>query len=103
MDFSTASNVADLRASYDDATNKLDVVQMANVISNLINKAIKEKNLNDLLKIYDNKSLFALAAVHLTGRTLRNFQNWLTLTLVSERDPVLRQAVSAYLPNISFS
>ena len=103
LDFSNASNVTELQALYSDETSQLDVTQMANFVSNLIKKAIEQRDLNDLLKIYDDKSLFALAAMHLTGRTLKKFQNWLTRTLVSGRDPVLRQAVSTNLPSISFS
>jgi AAA domain, putative AbiEii toxin, Type IV TA system len=78
MDFSDAENVADLQSAYGVKTTTFDVTQIADGVRSSINTAIEQQDLEALLRIYDDKGLFALAALHLTGRSLKQFESWLT-------------------------
>jgi ABC-type cobalamin/Fe3+-siderophores transport system ATPase subunit len=103
MDFSDAENVADLQSAYGTKTTIFDVTQIADGVRSSINTAIEQKDLEALLRIYDDKGLFALAALHLTGRSLRKFESWLTRTLGNNQASDLKLAVSEKLPEIIFS
>ncbi len=103
MDFSDAENVIDLQSAYGAKTTAFDVTQMANGVRSSINSAIEQQDLEALLRIYDDKGLFALAALHLTGRNLKQFESWLTRTLGSNQASDLNLAVSEKLPKITFS
>ena len=102
LDLSATANVAEMQTAYDKRTTGLDVGQIAEGARSLIAKGINEKDLEGLLRIYDNKRLFALAARHLTDRSLREFESWLTRTLGSDKAPELKQAIREKLPEIIF-
>ena len=102
LDLSGVAKVADLQTAYYERTAGLDVEQMAASARAQIAKAIEEKDLEALLRIYDDKGLFALAAAHLTGRSLKQFESWLTRTLASDNASDIKLAIREKLPEIAF-
>lgn len=102
LDLSDATNISDLQNAYNEKTTGLNVAQMADLVSSAINNAIEQKDLEALLRVYDDKGLFALAATHLTGRSLKQFESWLGRALGSSQESDIKRAISEILPSIVF-
>jgi len=71
-------------------------------IGHQIEKALEEEDLPNLLRIYENKGLLALAAQHhLTQKKRDNFEGWLTRMMNNkERTPNLTATLKEVLPRI---
>ena len=102
LDLSHAADVPALQAAYLKKAVELDVGQIADGVRTLIATAIEQQDLEALLKIYDNKGLFALAANHLTNRSSKQFESWFTRTMAVDQATDLKQAVKDELPEIAF-
>ena len=103
LDLSAALSADDLKSLYALETNGIDIEQLAAEARSEIDKAIASQNLESLLKIYDNKGLLALAAQHLSGRSLGQFKGWLTRSLKSDQTSSLRVAVLDALPVLTLA
>lgn len=101
IDLSNASSVDDIAAEYAQKTAALDIPVLANKVRNRIQTAIRNSDLPELLAIYDNKGLMALAAKHLKNTRQKDFESWLTRVLRSDRLPALTTALRQHLPNLA--
>ena len=63
-------------------------------------KAKSNKDLTALLARYDNKGLFALAALHLKRTRASHFEDWLTRVLLNNKAPAVLVAIRAALPSL---
>ena len=102
VDLSLEENVEGLKSACGQATALLDIDGLAAEARGKITSAIKNKDIEALLKVYDNKGLLALAAQHLSDRNLKQFEGWLTRSLKSEKMPALRGALREKLPNLIY-
>jgi len=102
VEFEGNNNLDEFFASYQQSMSKLDIEELANNIRADIEAVIESKDLEELLAIYDNKGLLALAAQHLRNNRKNAFEQWLTRILRDEvRSTELINALKAVLPNIS--
>lgn len=85
IDLSNASSVDDIAAEYAQKTAALDIPVLANKVRDRIQTAIKNSDLPELLAIYDNKGLMALAAKKLKNARQKDFESWLTRVLRNHR------------------
>ncbi|WP_310320340.1 hypothetical protein [Hydrogenophaga palleronii] len=101
LDLSAPKNVASLVFEYTTQTAQLDVANIAAEATSKIRDASTNGDLPDLLTIYDNKGLLALAASHLKQTRVVAFEAWLTRMLRDEvRAPNLAAALKAVLPRV---
>ena len=100
MDLSDAKSVPDLEKRFTLGTESLDVGTFALEATEQIQSAIDNHDLVILLKHYDNKGLFALAAKHLKNTTAKSFEEWLERVLGNGSVPQLDKAIRKSLPNI---
>jgi len=64
-------------------------------------KAVEERDLSKLLKLYDNKGLFSIAALHIRSTTADNFKNWIIRMLNSGKLPMVTDALKEILPVVT--
>jgi len=100
IDLSESSDVLEIAAQYNTKTNALNIADIAQRAKDRINEAQENCDLPKLLANYDNKALMALAARHLKGMKLTDFESWLTRVLRNNKLPALTTAVRNILPEI---
>ena len=99
IDFSDAVDVAALAADYKRKTETLDVVALAKMASDNIQKAIAEKNIAELLKWYDNKGVLSIAC-KAKDTTKALFEQWIVRALRNNTVPEVSTAIRNVLPAI---
>jgi len=100
IDLSESADVFEIASKYSSKTNALNIADVAQRAKNRINEAQQNSDLPMLLANYDNKALMALAAKHLKGMRLTDFESWLTRILRNNKLPPLTTAVRNILPKI---
>ena len=100
LSFQSASTTDELVDAYRTGMAVLDVAAIVEGIKASIEAAEAEKNLPELLKLYDNKGLLADASSHLKSTGRNAFEAWLTRALRNDSAPELVDAVGAALPQI---
>lgn len=100
IDLSSADNVSDIASEFDRQIAALDITSIAKAATERIRLAIADDSLPALLANYDNPGLLALAASHLKGTRLGNFEAWLTRVLRNGTVPALSQAIRESLPEV---
>ena len=100
INFSTATSVEELEASYVDNAGSLDVGALASLAEHRIASTIQTDDLPALLAFYDNKGLLALAAKHLKDTDLKSFKAWLERILRKGSAPELTMAIQHALPEL---
>jgi ABC-type dipeptide/oligopeptide/nickel transport system ATPase component len=78
---------------------QLDVI--AQEFRNEISAAIQSSDLQKFLQLYDNKSLFGLAASFIKPMSPSNFKSWLLRALGGTAAPKVREAFMAVLPKLT--
>ena len=100
INLSTAANVTDITQEYERQTEVISVTKIAEDARERIITTVRERNLRGLLACYDNKGLFALAAQHLKGQSVKDFKRWLVRVLSNDTVPKLDAAIRAALPRV---
>lgn len=100
IDLSKSSDILEIAAKYNSETNALNIADIAQRAKDRINEAQQNSDLPKLLANYDNKALMVLAAKHLKGMKLKDFESWLTRILRNNKLPALSTAVRNILPTI---
>jgi ABC-type lipoprotein export system ATPase subunit len=100
IDLSEADTIEALAERYSQQTATLDIENIAQEATLRINQAIENKDLPLLLANYDNKGLIALAATHLKGCSLSNFEHWLVRVLRNNNVHGLIESIQETLPEI---
>lgn len=100
VDLSASRSVEELQSGFRDASDSVDVVDMANRARQELKDAVSRKDLRALLKIYDNKGLLSAAASILKGCRLEEFKGWLTRSLRSGAKSPLSEVLAKYTPEI---
>lgn len=101
IDLSATKSIAGLAAEYNTQTTSLDVLDIAANVNRKIQEALANEDLQNLLTIYDNKGLLALAAQHLKQSRKSAFESWLTRMLRNETSASgLAAALKAVLPAV---
>lgn len=100
INLSTAANVTDITREYERQTEVISVTRIAEDARERIITTVRERNLRGLLACYDNKGLFALAAQHLKGQSVKDFKRWLVRVLSNDTVPKLDAAIRAALPRV---
>lgn len=99
IDLSDALDVAGLASDYNAKTDALDVVSLAALASDSIQKAISERNISELLKWYDNKGILSIACkAKNTSKAL--FEQWIVRALHNNTAPAVSSAIRQLLPTI---
>lgn len=99
VDFNDTSDVAALAADYKAKTEAVDVVGLAELASNSLQKSIADKNIVELLKWYDNKGSLSIACkAKDTTKTL--FEQWILRALRNNTAPGVSTAIRNVLPTI---
>lgn len=100
VDLRNSSSVDEVKTEFETQMTALDIEALAAEITARLNTAIQARNLPDLLSIYDNKGLVALAARHLKNTNLQNFRAWLSRVLRNDTCPEITEALRAQIPEI---
>ncbi|MBB4274675.1 hypothetical protein [Rhizobium mongolense] len=100
LDLSAARTTDQIEEEYKQRTGELDVRALAGQFKDEIGQALKERDLSRLLALYDNKGLMALAASKLKSCRQRDFESWLTRTLINKTAPGVVDAIVRHLPKI---
>lgn len=101
IDLSATTTIAGLAGEYNAQTASLDVSSIAANATRKIQDALANEDLLNLLTIYDNKGLLALAAQHLKQSRKASFEAWLTRMLRNETSaPGFAAALNAVLPAV---
>lgn len=103
IDLSDQTDISEIAAKFRERTNEIDIESLANDHRSRIERAVKDKDLTSLLKIYDHKGFIAKAASHLKGTNRSNFLSWLTRIMMNEKEPALATAIKKHLPNVQAS
>jgi energy-coupling factor transporter ATP-binding protein EcfA2 len=104
ISFEDAVDEADLAAKFQQRTGALDVNALAGAIRSRLEKAITDRNLTELLKLYDKKEqVLATTASALRGTRMTEFVGWVARVMKDPDKPSLRDAVTAVLPQVTAS
>ncbi len=98
LDLSGASTVAEIAMEYANGTAALDINAIAAAAKKKIVDAIEAEDLSDLLAVYDNKGLLALAASHLKSSRKDAFEDWLIRVLNNGSEVALVAGLRELLP-----
>ncbi|WP_420787639.1 AAA family ATPase [Shewanella chilikensis] len=101
IDLSGASSEQELRASLDREVANLNIEALSDYARNKIQSAIEDRNLTELLSIYDNKGLMAIASSHLRNTRLAEFEHWLIRNLNNHLAPKVIEEIRVTLPAVS--
>ncbi len=99
IDLSGAADAPTLASDYSKETSALDVLVLAKLATDSINKAIVEKNCSELLKWYDNKGILSIAC-KAKNTSKPQFEQWLVRALQNNTVPNLSQAIRMALPTV---
>lgn len=101
IDFAEAETVDALADLYLSQTAALNIESIAQEATDRINQALETRNLSLLLANYDNKGLIALAAQHLKGCRLKDFEGWIVRVLKNDSVEGLIESIQDALPDIT--
>lgn len=101
IDLSDFKNLSELSAEYTSNVAMLDPATIGLEFTQSLNEAITNKDLEALVKLFDNKGLFPMAAKHLTGKNKGDFQAWLMRQLRNKDDTTLLDAFKGEIPTPS--
>lgn len=101
IDFGEAETVDALADLYSYQTAQLNIESIAQEATDRIRQALENRDLPLLLANYDNKGLIALAAQHLKGCRLKDFESWIVRVLKDDRVKGLTESIKDALPNIT--
>ena len=99
IDLSQVKNEAALVAEYLTATAAVDVETLMKTANDAINDAIARQDVAKLLRWYDNKGLFSIAA-KAKGSSHKLFGQWLVRSLRNGTAPKLSSAFKKNLPKL---
>ena len=100
VDISAASSREELKTCYEDNVPSIDIDALAANAEHQIESAIQTDDLPELLAIYENKGLLALAARRLRNTDRNSFKSWLERVLRNGSVPELTQAIQQALPDL---
>lgn len=100
VDLSESVTISELQEKYMAETGALNIECIAEESRNRIILAIETKDLSLLLRNYDNKGMMALAASHLKGCRLQDFEGWLVRVLINGSAPNITSSIQELLPDI---
>jgi hypothetical protein len=101
LDLSGARTADEIENEYKKRTGELDVRGLTERFKDEIRRAIAERDLSQLLTLYDNKGLMALAASKLKSCRQKDFESWLTRTLRNRTAPGVVEAIVRHLPTMT--
>ena len=102
ISFEDATDEADLAAKFRQRTEALDVNALAGAIRSRLEKAIVDRDITELLKLYDKKDqVLATTASALRGTRMPEFVGWVARVMKDPDKPMVRDAVAAVLPHIT--
>jgi hypothetical protein len=99
IDLSDAADVATLAAGYATKTASLDVNALAALATTSIAKSIADKNVQELLRWYDNKGVLAIAA-KAKGANAGQFEQWIVRAMRNGTAPAVSTAIKQLLPTV---
>ncbi|WP_236394168.1 AAA family ATPase, partial [Pseudomonas gessardii] len=99
-DLSAQPSIEQMSAAYQQQTQSLDVLAIAQERRAKINEAIASRNIPMLLSLIDNKGMLAKAASRLKNTGRGPFEAWLTRVLLNNKEPGLVGALRRALPEI---
>lgn len=100
VDLSDADSVVGISIEYRRLVGLIDIEELSRQTVSKINEIIRTDNLVELLAVYDNKGLLALAARHLKRSKRCDFEAWIARVLRNEKEPSLARKIREYLPNM---
>jgi hypothetical protein len=89
IDLSGERSIEGLKNKYADRISLINIDSIADVAMESISKAISTKNVEELLKWYDNKGVISIAC-KLKGMSKQNFEQWLIRTLRNNSCPPIQ-------------
>ena len=99
IDLSAAKCAKTLAAEYSIATAAVDVIALVQIADEAISDAIARRDVHKLLRWYDNKGLFSIAA-KAKGSNHKLFGQWLVRSLRNGTAPKLSAAFKKSLPKL---
>ena len=100
IDLSDAATTSDIATKYTAETEALNVEEIANARRSAITQGIEKENIEELMRLYDNKGLISIVATHMKATNLREFNNWIVRVLKNNSAPEITNAFRAVLPSI---
>ncbi|MEM7470982.1 MAG: AAA family ATPase [Pseudomonadota bacterium] len=101
LDMGEVASANQLAVSFTDKTAEIDIQLIAENMRERIAEDISREDINDLLKLIDDKGMLADAGRHLRSNRRGDFESWLTRVM---RNPKIAQGVAdavwEVLPNI---
>lgn len=101
IDLSDAGTVEEISEKFRRETDGLDINRIAQEAEARLRESIEERNIEALLKYYDNKGLLAIASSHLKRCRLDDFKSWLVRVLQNNAVPGLTQEIQRILPEVT--
>lgn len=101
IDLSNSASIEEIKNSYIEKTQGLDIDSIANERRSKLNLAIENRNLEDLLSIFDNKGMLAKSASRLKGTGKVQFESWLVRILTNDPNGGIVNALRTVLPTIN--
>lgn len=102
IDLSAANDIAALTLDYTTKTSTLDVAALAKMATDSIQKAITDRNAQELLKWYDDKNLLSIAC-KAKNTTKVLFEQWIVRALRNNTAPLVSDSIRQVLPVVTAS
>lgn len=100
VDLGEVTSVFDLARQTTEQLAALNINAIADKARADVQDAIARRDLSALLARFDNKGLFALAAVHLRRTKAKDFESWLVRVLRNQKAPAVVAAIRSVLPTL---
>jgi ABC-type cobalamin/Fe3+-siderophores transport system ATPase subunit len=101
IDLSGGINVQQITQIYTQETSNLDITAIATARDAKIRTAVTNRNIPEILSLYDNKGLVALVAEHIKRTRKKDLEAWIVRVLGNKSVPTLSAAFSAILPQLT--
>lgn len=101
IDLSNTTSVEDIKISYIEKTQGLDIDLIAAERRSKLQLAIDNRDLEELLSLFDNKGMLAKLASRLKGTGKAQFENWLVRILSNDQEIGITDALRTILPSLN--
>ncbi|WP_441240481.1 AAA family ATPase [Tardiphaga sp. 768_D3_N2_1] len=101
IDLSDSATPQDLAKDLANQAANLDVLAIAKNARRRLEKAVADRDINELLALYDNKQMLVPASKYLKQTTKAKFEAWIVRILRSNLSPKIVTAIKSVLPAIS--
>lgn len=101
IDLSDETDIKKISNFYVEQTSSVNINEIAGSIAQHLADAVAERDIDALLRWYDNKHAMMAIACKIKSTSKSNFEQWIIRTLRNNSAPGISEAISSILPRVA--